>query len=170
MKQRFESVERSHLHAPRTLAPTRFTPTGCSPHQRRHLLWLQKGRSHFCTMLERTSIISAKSHPKEKNGRHVCTSKEEAPLPYLPRLPVPDHGTHLYATNTRRNCQPPVTPAYNILLGMEFIRAARGAYDSYTRLFTYRYFGPDGCLKSSSLSAPVTPPLLQSWLPLSWWA
>ena len=55
------------------------------------------------------------------------------------------------------------TPAYDILLGMEFIRAARGAYDSYTRLFTYRYFEPHGCLKSSSPSAPChtsTPPIV----------
>ena len=46
------------------------------------------------------------------------------------------------------------TPTYDILLGMEFIRATRGVYDSYTELFTYRYFGSDGRLKSSSLSAP----------------
>ena len=55
------------------------------------------------------------------------------------------------------------TPAYDILLGTEFIRAARGAYDSYTGLFTYRYFGSDGRLKSSSLSAPChtsTPPVV----------
>ena len=55
------------------------------------------------------------------------------------------------------------TPAYNILLGMEFIRVARGAYDLYTGLFTYRYFGSDGRLKSSSLSAPChtsTPPVV----------
>ena len=55
------------------------------------------------------------------------------------------------------------TPAYDILLGMEFIRAARGAYDSYTGLFTYWYFGSDGRLKSSSLSAPChtsTPPVV----------
>ena len=37
---------------------------------------------------------------------------------------------------------------------MEFIRTTRGAYDSYTGLFTYRYFGSDGRLNSSSLSAP----------------
>ena len=37
---------------------------------------------------------------------------------------------------------------------MEFIRAARGAYDSSTGIFTYRYFGSDGRLKSSSLFAP----------------
>ena len=59
------------------------------------------------------------------------------------------------------------TPAYDILLGMEFIIAARGAYDSYTGLFTFRYFGSDGFLPYLPL---VTPPLLQSWLPLSWWA
>ena len=46
------------------------------------------------------------------------------------------------------------TLAYDILLGMEFMRATRGAYDSYTGLFTYRYFGSDGRLKSSSLYAP----------------
>ena len=45
------------------------------------------------------------------------------------------------------------TPTYDILLGMEF-RATRGVYDSYTEQFTYRYFGSDGRLISSSLSAP----------------
>ena len=30
------------------------------------------------------------------------------------------------------------TPAYDILLGMEFIRAAKGIYDAYTEQFTYR--------------------------------
>ena len=37
---------------------------------------------------------------------------------------------------------------------MEFIRAARGVYDSYTELFTYRYFGSDGRLQSSSPFSP----------------
>ena len=32
------------------------------------------------------------------------------------------------------------TPTYDILLGMEFIRAARGMYDAYREQFTYRYF------------------------------
>ena len=33
------------------------------------------------------------------------------------------------------------TLAYDILLGMESIRATKGVYDSYTEQFTYRYFG-----------------------------
>ena len=37
---------------------------------------------------------------------------------------------------------------------MELIRAARGVCDSYTEQFTYRYFGSNGRLTSSSLSAP----------------
>ena len=37
---------------------------------------------------------------------------------------------------------------------MEFIRAARDVYDSHTQQFTYRYFGANGKLTSSSLSAP----------------
>ena len=55
------------------------------------------------------------------------------------------------------------TPAYDILLGMEFIRAARCVYDAYTEQFTYRYFGSDGKLNSSSLFAPChtsTPPVV----------
>ena len=46
---------------------------------------------------------------------------------------------------------------------MEFIRAARGVYDSYSEQFTYRYFGLDGRLISSSLPAPChtsTPPVV----------
>ena len=55
------------------------------------------------------------------------------------------------------------TLVYDILLGMEFIKAARGAYDSYTGIFIYQYFASDGRLKSSSLSAPChtsTPPIV----------
>ena len=46
------------------------------------------------------------------------------------------------------------TPAYDIQLGMEFIRAARGVYDAYTEQFTHRYFGTNGNLISHSLFAP----------------
>ena len=57
------------------------------------------------------------------------------------------------------------TPAYDILLGVEFIRAAQGGYCSYTEKFAYRYFGADGTLTSFSLSAPChtsTPPIVAS--------
>ena len=42
-------------------------------------------------------------------------------------------------------------PAYDILLGVLFIRAARGGYCSHTEKFTYRYFGADETLTSFSL-------------------
>ena len=55
------------------------------------------------------------------------------------------------------------TPAYDILLGMEFIRAAKGLYDAYTERFTYRYLDQKNNLLSHSLSAPchtLTPPVV----------
>ena len=55
------------------------------------------------------------------------------------------------------------TIAYDVLLGMEFIRAVKGSYDSYTEKFIYRTEDEIGHLRSSSLSAPchaVTRPLV----------
>ena len=55
------------------------------------------------------------------------------------------------------------TLAYDIILGMEFIRAAIGVYDAYTEQFTHRYFGTNGNLISHSLFAPChtfTPPVV----------
>ena len=39
------------------------------------------------------------------------------------------------------------TTAYDVLLGTEFMAAVRGAYDSYTEIFTYRWSGIDGRLR-----------------------
>ena len=39
------------------------------------------------------------------------------------------------------------TTAYDVLLGTEFMAAVRGAYDSYTKMFTYRWNGLDGRLR-----------------------
>ena len=55
------------------------------------------------------------------------------------------------------------THAYDIILGMEFIRAAKGIYDAYTEQFTHRYFDKASNLVSHSLSAPChtfTPPVV----------
>ena len=55
------------------------------------------------------------------------------------------------------------TIAYDCLLGMEFIRAVKGSYDSYTEKFIYRTEDEIGHLRSSSLSTPchaVTRPLM----------
>ena len=55
------------------------------------------------------------------------------------------------------------TTAYDILLGMDFITAVKGAYDAYTEKFSYRWEGADGHLHSHSISAPChspTPPLM----------
>ena len=43
------------------------------------------------------------------------------------------------------------TVAYDVLLGMEFMRAAKGAYDSYTEMFHYRWEDESGNLHSTSL-------------------
>ena len=46
------------------------------------------------------------------------------------------------------------TTAYDVLLGMEFVAAMCGAYDSYTEMFTYRWHDATGLLNSHSISAP----------------
>ena len=46
------------------------------------------------------------------------------------------------------------TTAYDVLLGMEFIRAAKGRYCSYTEKFTYRAMDASGHLSSSTINAP----------------
>ena len=46
------------------------------------------------------------------------------------------------------------TTAYDVLLGMEFVAAMCGAYDSYTEMFTYRWHDATGLLNSYSISAP----------------
>ena len=55
------------------------------------------------------------------------------------------------------------TSAYDVLLGTEFMAAVRGAYDSYTEMFTYRWNGLDGRLRQHAVPAPChspTPPLI----------
>ena len=55
------------------------------------------------------------------------------------------------------------TTAYDMLLGTEFMAAVRGAYDSYTEMFTYRWNGVDGRLQQYAVPAPChspTPPLI----------
>ena len=55
------------------------------------------------------------------------------------------------------------TTAYDVLLGIEFMTAVRGAYDSYTEMFTYRWTGIDRRLKQHAVSAPChspSPPLI----------
>ena len=46
------------------------------------------------------------------------------------------------------------TTAYDVLLGMEFIRAVKGSYYSYTEKFTYRCMDEGGHLRSSSINVP----------------
>ena len=45
------------------------------------------------------------------------------------------------------------TTAYDMLLGMEFVRAFNGAYDSYTELFSYRWHDVNGRMLSHGISA-----------------
>ena len=55
------------------------------------------------------------------------------------------------------------TTAYDVLLGMEFIRAVKGSYCSYTEKFTYRCMDEGGHLRSSTINAPchaITRPLV----------
>ena len=55
------------------------------------------------------------------------------------------------------------TVAYDVLLGMEFIRAVKGSYYSYTERFTYRAMDAGGHLRSSTINAPchtVTRPVV----------
>ena len=55
------------------------------------------------------------------------------------------------------------TPIYDVLLGMEFVKAVKGVYDAYTESFTYRWIdGPRGW-KSHTIYAPChtrNPPLM----------
>ena len=46
------------------------------------------------------------------------------------------------------------TTAYDVLLGMEFMTAFGGAYDTYTEMFKYRWTTTDGKLQSHEISAP----------------
>ena len=55
------------------------------------------------------------------------------------------------------------TTAYDALLGMEFISAMGGAYDTWSEMFKYRWIGGDGVIRSHEISAPchaTTPPLV----------
>ena len=55
------------------------------------------------------------------------------------------------------------TTAYDMLLGMEFMRAFNGVYDSYTELFSYRWRAANGNMRSHSISAPChtnSPPVV----------
>ena len=55
------------------------------------------------------------------------------------------------------------TPVYDVLLGMEFVKAVKGIYDAYTESFTNRWIdGPKGW-KAHQISAPChsrKPPLM----------
>ena len=46
------------------------------------------------------------------------------------------------------------TTSYDILLGMEFMSAFGGAYDTYTEMFKYRYVTPSGEIRTHELKAP----------------
>ena len=46
------------------------------------------------------------------------------------------------------------TTAYDVILGMEFVATVRGAYDAYTKQFTYRWDNGSGGLRSHSIPAP----------------
>lgn len=55
------------------------------------------------------------------------------------------------------------TPVYDVLLGMEFIKAVKGAYDSYTETFTYRWINGVKGIQRNKISAPchtLTPPIV----------
>ena len=55
------------------------------------------------------------------------------------------------------------TTAYDILLGMDFVAAALGGYDSYTELFTYRWEDRNRKLREHSITTPchtTTPPVM----------
>ena len=55
------------------------------------------------------------------------------------------------------------TTAYDVILGMEFVTAVRGAYDAYTEKFTYRWGDGESGLQSHAISAPCytsTPPVV----------
>ena len=46
------------------------------------------------------------------------------------------------------------TTAYDMLLGMEFVRAFNGVYDAYTELFSYRWHDANGRMLTHNISAP----------------
>ena len=55
------------------------------------------------------------------------------------------------------------TTAYDVLLGTEFMTTVRGAYNSYTEMFSYQWSGLDGRLKQHTVSTPChspSPPLI----------
>ena len=73
------------------------------------------------------------------------------------------------ARGTEQECKAAIyvtivdTSAYDALLGMEFITAMGGAYDTWTELFKYRWLGADGAIHNHELSAPChtkTPPMM----------
>ena len=74
----------------------------------------------------------------------------------LARVTEHEHVVELHATVVD-------TTAYDVILGMEFVAAVRGAYDSYTEKFTYRWTNGGGDLRSHSILAPChasTPPVI----------
>ena len=46
------------------------------------------------------------------------------------------------------------TTSYDILLGIDFLSAFGGAYDTYTEMFKYRYVTPSGEIRTHELKAP----------------
>lgn len=55
------------------------------------------------------------------------------------------------------------TTTYDALLGMEFMAAVGGCYDTCTEMFKYRRVGPDGLTRSFEIFAPchlTSPPLV----------
>ena len=55
------------------------------------------------------------------------------------------------------------TTAYDVLLGMEFMKVVKGVYDFYTEKFIYRWEEEISNLHFSTVSAPchsTTPPLV----------
>ena len=76
-------------------------PVGWAPHERRHLLGLQEGRTHLSAMLERASRTNTKIHSKKKDERHVCVGEKKVAILDLARLQVLNNGPHLPSTNTR---------------------------------------------------------------------
>ena len=55
------------------------------------------------------------------------------------------------------------TPVYDVLLGMEFVKAVKGVYDAYTESFTYRWMDGHKGWKAKTISAPChsrDPPLM----------
>ena len=46
------------------------------------------------------------------------------------------------------------TTAYDVILGMEYVTAVKGAYEAYTERFTYRWDDGEGGLQPHAISAP----------------